>query len=278
METGGKECHMSTLSRSILNTCLTAGQPLFEVIDRLTREKPDFILCYHDVGESEWEFSISEKSFEEQIEYLRTKCDVVSLDTLLSSPRKSGRQRVAVTFDDGLEGVYRAALPILKRYGLSAAVFAVNDPSFVPRGSNSRTMTVGQLQELSRLGWTIGFHTDTHADLSTDDPDLLEREIEIGKKNAEKNLSRVTYFAYPYGKYSRAAIDSVQRAGFTAAFTVNGRAYDGAAGYEIGRITVSHDMPLSAFKSLTTRPGIELNALFTKAWSLWDTHKRGQSE
>lgn len=95
------------------------------------------ILMYHGVTERNlpgriWTV-ISSADFGRQMRYLKRYFSVVSASSLLSD-HDDRRNRVVITFDDGLENTLVEAEPILRRYGLPAICFVL------PELSASRTM------------------------------------------------------------------------------------------------------------------------------------------
>lgn len=87
------------------------------------------ILYYHRVVE-EWEptleLAVSVEAFEAQVAYLTERWKVIPLDEVEAHWRKGAPlppRSVAITFDDGYQDNYRCAFPILKRYGVPAAIF-----------------------------------------------------------------------------------------------------------------------------------------------------------
>ena len=68
--------------------------------------------------------TITDTVFEQFLILLDHEFHVVSLGQLLNQPEDiGGRQRVAITFDDGWADTYSHAYPLLLRYGLPATVF-----------------------------------------------------------------------------------------------------------------------------------------------------------
>lgn len=68
--------------------------------------------------------TLTDTVFEELLNLLHREFHVVSLTQMLGQPEESnGRQRVAITFDDGWSDTYSHAYPLLVRYGLPATVF-----------------------------------------------------------------------------------------------------------------------------------------------------------
>jgi len=76
-------------------------------------------------------YTVSERLFSECLDFFRRHYAVISLETLLAACE--GRQRLPgrsllITFDDGWADNETAALPLLQRAGLPAAVFVVTEP------------------------------------------------------------------------------------------------------------------------------------------------------
>jgi peptidoglycan/xylan/chitin deacetylase (PgdA/CDA1 family) len=85
------------------------------------------ILCYHRVGHGGVPIysGLPRAVFEAQMNYLRRRYRVVSLDQMLRelTEPSSTDPAVAVTFDDGYVDLYTQAFPILQQYEIPATVF-----------------------------------------------------------------------------------------------------------------------------------------------------------
>ena len=91
------------------------------------------VLMYHGVPAKErfegvenyYRYNVPLPEFEQHMEYLASRCNVVSLgDFLEGRGLKAGRMNVVLTFDDGYRNNFTNALPVLERLGLPA-VFAI---------------------------------------------------------------------------------------------------------------------------------------------------------
>jgi len=177
---------------------------------------PVTILFYHRVADDPpsvpangW--TISNDDFTRQIEWLRKRFDMVSLEEAQRRLRGGTCQRpaVSITFDDGYAENCQHALPFLIREKIPCTYFVCTDnvlqnipfPHDVALGRPLPVNTVEQLTELSAAGIEIGGHTRTHIDLGQiDDPQRLRDEIvTAGKELGDAIGQPIRYFAFPFG-------------------------------------------------------------------------------
>ncbi|MFM7131769.1 MAG: polysaccharide deacetylase family protein [bacterium] len=132
-----------------------------------------------------------------------------------------------ITFDDGLESVLEAAaqMPFPGTvFVVSGHVGKYNDwlgqPQWVMR---ERCMGWPHLKELIGMGWSVGAHTHSHADLSQLNPLEIHNEIEFSQKQIEDRLGvPCEFFAYPYGHAPAIARQIVNHLGLIGLGTVPG--------------------------------------------------------
>jgi peptidoglycan/xylan/chitin deacetylase (PgdA/CDA1 family) len=87
--------------------------------------------------------------------------------------------------------------------------------------SNTDYMTPAQIQSLQAMGYEVGSHTMTHADLTATSAAGARAEID-GALNDLVNLGiNAQTFVYPYGAYNTGIEQVVANAGFIGARTVN---------------------------------------------------------
>ncbi len=222
------------------------------------------ILCYHSVSESGWRFSTPLKNFEDQITYLKYNFKIMSLSQLLIYTGKE--TAVAITFDDGYEDILTNALPLLEKLNIPATAFVLGNPSGANRDeldNNLKLLSVKQIKSLYDSGWEIGFHTSTHANLSSLTESEIVKEIRIGKNNLEKKLGiNLNYFAYPRGAYTSEVVDQLKNAGFEAAFTVDGGKASLKNKLLISRVPVEGRISLNQFKGQLTPLGLFMTRIF----------------
>lgn len=116
---------------------------------------------------------------------------------------------VLIAFDGGYADVAKFALPVLERYGFSAAVYIVtqligktsewdSDLGSTPRP----LMTTEQILYWQARGFEFGSNSRTHPDLTTLNDNKLEMEIVGSKDELSEILDRPIYsFAYPFNRF-----------------------------------------------------------------------------
>ncbi|MFH1151112.1 MAG: polysaccharide deacetylase family protein [Actinomycetota bacterium] len=133
------------------------------------------------------------------------------------------RAIVTVTFDDGYQSIYDAALPIMNAQGIKSTQFIAtgnidSDPFF---------MTSAELVTLASQGHELASHSVTHADLRSLTPEQLAAELSDSKTYLQTLTGGAVYnFAYPFGFYDATVIAAVQQY------------YDAARCSDVGYITL----------------------------------------
>lgn len=162
---------------------------------------------------------------------------------------------VGITFDDGYLNNLHNALPILKRYGLTATCYAV---SSMMGGTNSwdsglitekPLMTTADWRTWLASGMDVGSHTRTHVDLTKLSTDQAMAQIANSKKELQNALGyEVRHFCYPYGRFDAEHIRMVHETGYeTATTTRRGRFHTGDDLMTLRRVLVAHATHLIHF-------------------------------
>lgn len=141
-----------------------------------------------------------------------------------------------LSFDDGLDCVYRNAAPILNDYGVPAIMFVnsgvINSDDQDVRSewdeaTNYRIpLKIMDWSALNASGFEVGAHTRNHLRLSeiSGNKFLLHDEVYGCKRDIEEAMGReCKYFAWPYGTLSdvdEKSIQEIKSAGYEAAFGV----------------------------------------------------------
>jgi len=208
------------------------------------------ILVYHSVmphhpGQTAEQrvLSVDDSVFVAQMRYLVDGgYHVVSFAALVDA--LEGRdtlpaRSVVITFDDGWGNQYRHAFPILRRFGFTATFFVFT----APIGKDGKLMTWDQLRELQDAGMTIGSHTRTHPVL----PDYhaaLHNEVAMSREDIKEHLGRAPDFlAYPFGAWDSLSAAWARTAGYRAARTYRGGAWNAASDlYHLRAVPVTDNM------------------------------------
>ncbi len=190
------------------------------------------ILCYHTV-DPRWQspMAVSPAEFDRHCRWLATHRDVVPLDRALATLETTGQlpgSTVALTFDDGLDGVHRFALPILRRYRLPATVFVVGR-SLLPDDSQPvdwvddpptwplRTMGRDQLLDWLDAGLDVQSHSLHHRDLTELAPSALAHDLLTSREVLHAALGvPAPLLAYPRGRHDERVRAATEQAGYVA--------------------------------------------------------------
>jgi peptidoglycan/xylan/chitin deacetylase (PgdA/CDA1 family) len=174
-------------------------------------QEPVQILFYHRVADehpNDW--TMSTAAFQQQINWLRRRFDLVSMAEAQTriAAGKNFRPTACITFDDGYADNMRFAVPLLIKCGIPFTYFVATDfllegkpfPHDVAAGQPLAPNSLDDLRTMAAAGVEIGGHTRTHADAATLSRYELVQEIAGCKSVLEDALDRnVRYFAFPYG-------------------------------------------------------------------------------
>lgn len=199
---------------------------------------PLMILFYHrvaDVHPNPW--TMSNACFAAQVEWLRERFDLISLEEMQRRMRtgQSARPAVSLTFDDGYAENCEAAIPLLVRHQIPCTYFVTLDnirtgrpfPHDLGLKQPLRPNTLEQLKTISASGIEIGCHTRTHADLGAlaNHEQLRDEVVTAGEELAELLDRPVRYFAFPFGMHanlSARAFQLAEQAGYEAVCSAYG--------------------------------------------------------
>ena len=218
---------------------------LWAAVSRLLKKGPSrVVLLYHGVDKAHL------PGFRRQMAYLAGKCTVVKPSEIVTGDPEKTRAVVALTFDDALVSLIENGLPVLKEYGLPAAVF-------VPTGNLGRrpgwtifesrldadatVMNEQQIAALDHEGIEVLSHTVSHPVLSDLDDAGLEGELVGSKRRLEEILGHeVSGISYPYGVCDARVHQAAHKAGYKMGFTVEPDKVNGSTEkLRIGRFEVA---------------------------------------
>jgi len=183
------------------------------------------VITFHSIDRQPGPLSFAPEKLDALLGALaEAEVPVLDLEALLSPDTKHG---VALTFDDGMESLHDAALPILRAHKAPAHVFIVTnrlsgDNRWAGQPANAQTYAMlnwSQVEALHAGGVRIEGHTSNHPDLRKLDEGMIDAEFEEADAAIEVRVGRrPAYFAYPYG-YHDARVRAVAGRRYRACFT-----------------------------------------------------------
>jgi peptidoglycan/xylan/chitin deacetylase (PgdA/CDA1 family) len=153
---------------------------------------------------------------------------------------------VIISFDDGYENTYMRALPILRRYGLTATFFIVTGLV-----GTKDYLNWDQLSEMKAAGMNIESHTHTHPVLTELPREKIREELRMSKEILEGKLgSKITVLCVPGGFTNAVVSKMAQDLGYKALCTsLPGLNRIDDTGFELDRISIRGFDPMSKFEA-----------------------------
>jgi peptidoglycan/xylan/chitin deacetylase (PgdA/CDA1 family) len=234
---------------------------------RLRRKPVVRFVTFHDLPPE------ASGRFRANLDFLKRRTNVVSLDDYFSGKLSSERINVAITFDDGYKGWVTNAMPVLRELKLPATFFISSgfvglskedEAEFIrsklfgkllPRRLTG-SLSLDDVRRIAGEGFGVGGHTVSHCNLAElCDYSQLKCEIAEDRGRLERITGRkVEYFAYPSGLYQNPEIElaEVLRAsGYKGAVTtVPGFNSIGSNPYLLHRDLTRATMPGPIFRAI----------------------------
>ena len=192
------------------------------------------ILGYHDVRDRGGSpMLIAGSKFREQMQAIKdSQIPVIPLADVMAwkkGEKNIPQEAIVITFDDGWEGVYTYAYPVLKEFGFPFTVYLYK--KYVNIGG--RSMSWDQIKEMMQHGCEIGSHSVSHESLKkkpkakmsdADQQQWILSELKDSREFLEQNLKvKIPSFAYPYGVFDDAIMETGLQIGYESLITVNGQ-------------------------------------------------------
>lgn len=224
-------------------------KPLGRALDALQQLVPEAragtsVLAYHLVGAGTASVvDVPLGEFREQLDWLASECEVISLDAALRSAPERKRQRVVLTFDDAFKNFIERAFPELSARRLPAVLYVpvafVQGAAPSPlTGAALPPLAMSDLSQLSRAGITIGSHSVSHRNMRTLSSVELAHELGESRRILEQELGTpVDSFCYPQAKLNR-RIAKAAAQHYRSAVTAGGRPFRGGSPLQIPRFPV----------------------------------------
>jgi peptidoglycan/xylan/chitin deacetylase (PgdA/CDA1 family) len=191
------------------------------------------VLAYHQISNTfSWSITRQTKNqFERGMRFLHDEGYKAVLPSAALDPEfRRNDKSFILTFDDGFEDFSLNAVPLLKKYGLTACLFIIT--GYIGKKSNwdynwgrfkRKHLSWEQISNLSQAGFEIGSHTVNHPDLTKIPRRYLNFELQASKETLEDKLGRgVSFLSYPFGRNNQLVRDEVEKAGYKGAFTLGG--------------------------------------------------------
>lgn len=177
------------------------------------------VLLYHSIGYTEpendpYRLNMLPEVFDRHLEFISRH-----------------RDRIEITFDDGYKNNFEHALPLLKKYNLSATIFLITDfidgkilsMDLAGERFDVPSLTWGEARAMNEAGIKFGSHSKTHAILTKMTKKEVENEVTESKKRIEEILGcRIERFSYPFGhrgSFNGLTREALINAGFNYAYT-----------------------------------------------------------
>lgn len=264
---GGRRGLRSAAKDAVLSSYASLARPLPSRVLGLRRSQRIVILLYHRVSdEFRDEVTVGIEQFDRQMAWLGSRCTVVPTSDIVHGriPVSSPSPVIAVTFDDGYLDNWENAAPILERYRIPATFFIstgfIGENRPFPHdaqklGRTVPAMTWDQIEQLQRLGFTIGAHTVNHIDCGATEAQTVRAElIESRDVLREKLGLDEVFFAFPYGRrhnITPGVIEMLKQLGYTACFSAWGGYQRGVEfdRYDIRRVGLGSNFSMAAFRA-----------------------------
>jgi len=261
-----------------------------EVIKPAIKPGEFVTLCYHAIPDRPKQgdiYSIPQRRFTEQIEYLKTHgYHPVSLNDIIQA-HKGGKplpaNAVFLTFDDGYVSYYNFVVPLLAKYGYPS-MLAV-ESSFIakpPKDLPEKIMSWDQLRELSKnkLVALVSHTYDMHGAIQYNpsgnvapvvsirgyDPKAkryetgaeyrarIERDFRQQNSIFQKELGyKSNVIVWPHGRYNDISWDVARKYGYELGFTLEWGFQNVRDLHAINRILIENE-PISSFIEKITYP------------------------
>lgn len=190
------------------------------------------ILMYHSISHSANDpLAVHPRMFARQMQYLAQHgFEVISLRDALSLLMRNAnlRRKIVLTFDDGYHDFLTTAAPVLCQRRFPATLFLVtgragDTSTWSSYDQNRPLLSAGEIEQVQAMGFALGSHTVTHADLTTLDDTELACELSESHAAIEALGEGAMPFAYPGGRFTQRERDAVAQAGYSCAVIVGGR-------------------------------------------------------
>jgi len=220
---------------------------------------PVIVLFYHRIADDRANcYTTSNRAFRQQIRWLKTHFDLISLEEAQRRIRSGDNSRpcVSITFDDGYAENCDQAIPLLLQEQIPCTYFVtlhniLTGQPFahdIVQGQHFPPNTFEQIQAMADAGIEIGAHTYSHCDLAQiHDEERLHYEIVTAGEELQRRLVRpIRYLAFPFGHYQHLnprAFDLAHEVGYDGVCSAyGGYNFPGGDSFHLQRIHGDEEM------------------------------------
>ncbi len=222
------------------------------------------ILMYHEISDknkcrrisvkTQYANIIDKELFERHIEYLyvnKFRClNVEDLILLLKNSNINNEDLnkcIVITFDDGYEGNYYYAYPVLKKYGFKGTIFLISN-----KIGREYMLSGSQIREMQKNDIFFGSHTIKHSLLGVIKNKNIYDELQGSKKTIEDVIGKeIKYLSLPHGSYRKGYDVIAKLAGYEGGLTsdpgINTKKVDA---FYLKRNGIYRNSSLNYFKSI----------------------------
>ena len=173
------------------------------------------------------DYTVSPETFRSQMNWISQHGwkPTVLEDILGEKIESVPEHALVITFDDGFASNRSDAWPILQEYGFPSATFLVaarlgsRNTWDGPGRDDYELLSCNDLAGANAQLMRFHSHSLTHPVLPPLKPDALRKELEESKKAIALLNGSGSFFAYPFGAWSRQVVEHVGEAGYTGACT-----------------------------------------------------------
>lgn len=190
------------------------------------------ILTYHKVG-IRFDSSVCWRDhyrFLQDLSFFQSRG--YELDTISS---EDGNKKLALTFDDGFEGIFRYK-DLFKDNNIKTTIFLISDYigmcdkwEISLFGLKFKHLNISQIRELAKDGHEFGSHTSTHKSLVGLSKESLKKELYDSKNRIEDILEkRVKLISVPFGRIDEEVYDECLKYGYENIVSIGKPSFTGA--------------------------------------------------
>ncbi|UII25266.1 polysaccharide deacetylase family protein [Fulvivirga maritima] len=220
-----KQVYRLILVLIILSGCSSPSEKQVEAQHIANKHKSITCFVYHRFGDERYpSTNVDISTFEQHIKYLKEEeFEIMTLSEAIDYLKDGSKERkiAVITVDDGYKSFQTGAMPLLKKYGVTATLF-INTETV----GGSSYMSWEDIQEVNKEGIEIGNHSHSHGYFLNYENAIRYKHFQSDVAQAQnlfkKHLTEEPkVFAYPYGEYDQEMEDIIKEMGFIGAVAQN---------------------------------------------------------